>query len=338
MIIKRILVILFVFSEISMFGKQIKDTTKVESFADKLTIKFNIDTQNSAFSLYDASTEKLYRLKTNERSRLALSFDYDFVGFSIGYAPKFLIENDDDDLKGKSSLIEYDLRLFLGKWVQEVSFLKSKGYYLENTKDFLTDWEEGIDAYIKFPNLKFKQWTGKTSYVFNPNFSLKSLTSQTEWQKKSAGSFIPKFGYTYSSLFDENEELESKEHFFDLHLEASYYYTFVIRENWHISPSISLGYGIRFSKKELISSELNRSIERSQDLVQKIAGGLRFGYNSRKIIFGLSVNFDSNFYQKEENIHASNDMAYSKLYLGYRFDAPRIIKKPIKWVKNSLKL
>jgi len=67
------------------------------------------------------------------------------------------------------------LRFFPGKLIQNLHYRRLKGFYLKNTGDLLPDWQEGCDTYLQFPDLTSQTFGGSTSFVFNPDFSLKSL-------------------------------------------------------------------------------------------------------------------------------------------------------------------
>jgi hypothetical protein len=81
---------------------------------------------------------------------------------------------------------------FSGKnLLQDLQALHVKGFYLYNTGYYDKDWQQGIDPYTQFPELDVVALRGSTGYKFNENYSLKSLSSQTEIQLKSCGSFFP---------------------------------------------------------------------------------------------------------------------------------------------------
>jgi hypothetical protein len=123
-------------------------------------------------------------------------FNYRFISLSIRYIPKWLPGNDDEDLKGKTKGGGFGLNFTYSKWMQHLSYSKTKGFYLENTSEHRPGWEDG-DPYVQFPDLEFKNFQGITAYKFNPGYSINAVAWQTERQVKSAGSFIPHFLYRY---------------------------------------------------------------------------------------------------------------------------------------------
>ncbi len=326
------LFIILTFVEVSGQKSIEQDSTSIISFVDKIIIKANIDTQTDTYVLNDKLDNTFLKLTPNTNLRLTLSLDYEFIGLSIGLSPKFLPGNNDDNLKGESSFSDYRFRFFLGDWTQELEYSNVEGYYVENTNDFIPNWTEGEDAYIQFPNLKIVTWGGSTSYIFNPEFSLRNVVYQTEWQRKSAGSFLPKFDYNYTELSNIIDNVQAIENIFNFQLAASYYYTWVIQKNWFISPFLSPTLGIRFSKYD---DGIN-SIEKNRYFIKKLESGLQLGFSSKKIVFGANVNFNVNWYNEDRTTRIVNDKLYAKIYFGYRFNAPKIVRKPFKWINKKL--
>ena len=115
-------------------AQRVIDSTRIVSFVDKIILKANIDSQIESYSIN--SLDESIRLLTNNQYKLFLSLDYEFIGFSIGVSPKFLPDNNDNDLRGESSYNDFRFRFFLGNWAQSLEYSKTKGFYVENTGDF----------------------------------------------------------------------------------------------------------------------------------------------------------------------------------------------------------
>ncbi len=312
-------------------GREI-DTTVIKSYVDKIIIKANISTELDSYTL-KSQVDNDFKLITNNQVRLFLSLDYEFIGVSLGFAPEFIPSNADDDLKGESSFNDFTFRFFLGNWTQEIRYSQVEGYYVENTGDFLPDWTEGEDPFIQFPNVKTTYWGGSTSYVFNPNFSLRNVVYNTEWQLKSAGSFVPTFRYglvRLSATIDDSKIFEDN---YDFILSPSYYYTWVIQKNWFISPFLSPSIGVRFSKDV---DEATNTTETNTFWPMALEGGLQLGYSSPKIIFGGNLNLSTSFYSEDSQTNVNNDTVFVKVYFGYRFGAPKFVKKTFDWAYRQV--
>ena len=308
------------------------DSISILSFVDKIIVKLNLDTQNDSFFV-DIDNDTDLEISTNNQYRLNLSLDYEFIGASIGFSPKFIPGNNDDSFKGKSSFIDYKFRFFIGKWTQEVQYSKNEGYYVKNTNDFTTNWSEGEDSFIQFPNLKNTIWQGSTSYVLNSNFSLRNVVYNTEWQIKSAGSFVPTIKYSYSRLSGTIGNSNSYDNSYSIGLSPDYYYTLVLHKHWFTSLSLSPGISIEYVKSGQTG---NNIIEHNTHFPISFNSGLQIGYSSSKIIFGTNVRFDSNWYHENRNTRVTNNKLFGKIYFGYRFNAPNPIKKSFNWINTKL--
>ncbi|WP_348799074.1 DUF4421 family protein [Flavobacterium adhaerens] len=330
--------LLFFINVSILFGQNKKaiDTSNIHFYPEKIMIRANLSTQSDAQILQSKNGDNL-DLETNNSYKLFLSVDYKFIGFSYGFYPKFIGGNNDESTKGKSKFSEYNFRFFLGKWIQTVDYSKIRGYYVENTGFFLPDWNPNEDPYFQFPNLKTVKYGMSTSYVFNPKYSLKSVTSFTEWQKESAGSFIPTLIYDYKKFSVETDFLNSKQNEYDIYLGVGYFYNCIIRKNFYIAPNLTFATGIKITNSESFQSGMQSS-NRDNYWVYNLVGGLKMGYNSEHILFGLSFNFDNTSYDDKDHEIISNDKAFGLIYFGYRFGAPKYISKPVNKVNDLLKL
>ncbi|NER08910.1 DUF4421 domain-containing protein [Muriicola jejuensis] len=290
---------------------------------DKILLKVNVDTQTESYSVKSENSSD-FRLETNNQLELSLSLDYDFIGVSIGFSPKFLPGNNENELKGESTYQDFSFRFFIGQWTQTLQYKNVKSFYVENTEDFIPSWIKGQDPYIQFPDFETIFWGGATSFVLNPNFSLRNVVYNTEWQLKSAGSLIPTLRYGYTNLILESDDSNSFEKSFDISLSPDYYYTYVFQKNWFASLFLSPGLGIRFSTAE---EEGVDAPEKKTSWPISFDGGLQLGYSSSKIIFGGNFNFETTWYTSDNTTNITNNSLYAKVYVGYRFDAPRIVKK-----------
>lgn len=332
-------VFVFLFVNLAVvFGqeKKVKDSSDFVFYPDKIMLRANLSTQADSYILQDKTTSDLF-LETNSNYKLFLSVDYKFIGFSYGFYPHFIGGNNDEDTKGKSTYSDYNFRFFLGKWLQTVQYSKTRGYYVENMTDYNPDWEEGKYPYILFPNLKNVQYGMSTSYIFNPKFSLKSIYSFTEWQKESAGSFIPTLAYDYNTISFDAGGILSKQNEFDVRIAASYFYNFIIHKRFYIAPNLSPSIGVKFMNSKSTETDIQQT-EKNTYFTKHLEGGLKIGYNTERILFGASFNFNESWYNESKTAVVSNTKVYGFLYFGYRFDAPKFISKPVNKINNTLKL
>ena len=303
------------------------DSTNIISYADKFVVKINADTQTDIYTLRNHQDGTKLTLTPNNNYRLFASLDYQFFGLSIGFSPTFFAANNDDDLKGESSFSDFKFRAAFGHWIQGFQLSKIKGYYIENTNDFFPGWTEGVDPYLQIPDLTSKIYGMYTSYNFNSNFSFRNILYQTEWQKKSAGSFIPTLYYSFNQLSYSLGGDKLREDSFPLRLSAGYYYTLVVHENWYLNGNLSPSVGVKFTKSSLTNANNERFTEKYNSFTSALEGGMQLGYDSKKIVFGASVNFDINGYKEDKLNAIENDKIYGVIYFGYRFETPGFIDR-----------
>ncbi|BAO76411.1 DUF4421 family protein [Winogradskyella sp. PG-2] len=328
--------LLFLFATFNLSGQDYnqKDSIPIISFADKIIIEASIDTKSESFNTTQTN-ESDFNLLTNNEYRLSLSLEYQFLGFSYEFSPKFLPGNNDDELKGKSSFTDYRFRFFLKKWTQEIGYSRVQGFYIENTSDFVEDWIEGQDSYVQFPDIKVTRWEGATSYVLNNKFSLRNVLYNTEWQLKSAGSLIPTLRYRYNYISVKIDSTKIFENSYEIRVSPDYYFSFVIDKNWFVTPFLSPSFGIRFAKEEIEGENI---AEHNTYYPLGLSGGLQLGYSSTRYIFGANINFDSNWYDEDAQSVINNDKTFAKIYFGYRFDAPKFVKNSFDWINNKVGL
>lgn len=312
----------------SSFGqtKKAPDTSgNLIPYVDCILIKANISTQTDDY-FYKVLTEPGLTLRANNEYKTFLSLDYQFIGFSYGFSPKFLSGNNDINLKGKSSFTNFKFFVFVGKWFQTLEYYKTKGYYVENTGDFLSNWISGRDPYIQIPTMKNSGFNFATSYVFNKKYSIKNLLYQTEWQKHSSGSFIPSLFYDVNRNYFDYGGAQSIQRDYNIRIAGGYYYTFIIRKHFFIAPSLVSSFGGKFSKQTFIENG-QQSTEHRSYLIQQTDAGLKLGFSSDRFVAGGGCNFSTNWYNEDDNNSVQNDKFFGVLYFGYRFGTPKILKK-----------
>ncbi|MFI2744650.1 DUF4421 family protein [Zhouia sp. PK063] len=304
---------------------QTLDSTTVKKYPDKLALTVNLSTDAEEF--YIAEDETLVHLQTNNSLKLSAQVNYDFVSFSFGITPTFLPGNDDDNFKGKSKLTDYQLHLFPGRFIQGLHYRNVKGFYVENTQDFLTDWIKDHDPYLQFPNLKAVTFGGSTGYVLHPEFSTKSVFNQQEWQTINVGSLVPYLSYDFVKFTNVFNADYTKENQVNIIVGLGYYYNVVILSNWILSPYIRSGVGPRF-----IKYTATHEVEKDMYWVTKYMGGLQLSYNRKRFFAGVQGNFKGMFYDTDQD-HVMNNNWLAMWYVGYRFDAPKLLKKIVKHFK-----
>jgi len=115
-------------------------TTKelyIKKYNDYLNVKISV-TNNVDFFTVNSNPTKIV-IKPNSELKTKLFLSYRFISFSVGESPDFLPGNNDNSEKGKSKILIMRLNMNFDHWVQNLSFKRTKGFYLLNSKDYIPD-------------------------------------------------------------------------------------------------------------------------------------------------------------------------------------------------------
>jgi hypothetical protein len=287
---------------------------------------------NSEIDYYTMKSEDYFiDIRPNISVSNKLSLSYRFINVGIGFTPKFYPGNNDDYLEGHTKAFSLGLNIAKKHWLQEIKYAKVKGFYLYNTGDFEDDWIKGTDPYTQLPELEVKTYRGVTGYKFNPNFSINALSSQSEKQLKSSGSIISFLRYDFYQI-DNNADQRSNN--FTTTLTLGYMYSLVLGSKFYISAGFFPGGGINYTK--LFTTMEGQEFETNSTTgVFRLSGKSGIGYDNNKFFAGTQFSFTSELH-KQENASFTNQLnrAYLQFFFGYRFNAPRFLKKETDAVKN----
>ncbi|ANW96126.1 hypothetical protein AXE80_07475 [Wenyingzhuangia fucanilytica] len=309
-----------------MFCQTTKDSTYIVDLNKKITLKLSTSNKTESFSV--KSPQQKFELAPNTEFITKLGFNYRFVSFSIKLPTEF-IHHYNHDRKGKSKLFSFDLDIFIKRWHHYLSYNKTKGYYITNTKDFISDWDPKTDQYLQFPNLHYTAITGISSYVMNPNFSLKFVTNQNEKQLKSTGSFIPSISYQYYIIDDKetlttnNSTQQSKT--LEIVPEIGYHHTHILKENFYISGGAIGGAG--YKNLQLTTRSLDNSIQStSHNIIMQAKAEIAMGYDNEYFFSGLKLakTWNQELRKKSSTTYFHNELFF-RFFIGYRFKAPKKI-------------
>ncbi|HRJ29893.1 MAG TPA: DUF4421 family protein [Cyclobacteriaceae bacterium] len=300
----------------------------------KLSINNNIETfQVDAGNLF-------YDLYPNTKTIAKLDFNYRFLSFNLTFAPAFLPGNADDDMKGKTKSFGLSFGFNFRHWFHSLSYSKVKGYYLNNSEDFPA-YVPG-DPYLQVPELVVISFEGLTGYSFNPKFSVKSLTTQTERQLKSVGSFIPVLGYRYYIVNNKDEEATSTQRSdnFELILGAGYHYTYVLKETFYVSLGATPGIGYIITKLTTHYQQGGNDeiVTHSNNPVVRLTGRGALGYNGRAIFVGAIYSMTGTSFEQEGTTVINSDFHTSyQIFAGIRINAPKKLRDNLAAVENLRK-
>ncbi len=297
------------------------------------TLNLRLDLDNDVRSFEYEGVDENYSIEPNTNLRMGIAINYRFISLKIGFSPKFL-EANDSNLKGNTKIFRLSLNIFFKDFYQNFDYNQVKGYYVSGINDPILGDVQGTGTYLILPNLKTLSITGTTWYRFNENYSFKAVVNQNEIQTKSTGSFIPSLYYGYFEITDQTTPEDIKS-FFVL-LNAGYYHTFVFGKNWYSNLGLSTGMGVEFNK---LISRTNDGLpditSYHNNLALNISTQIGLGYNSTRFYGGTSLNGSAMNRNEKSVIKFNSVRGYFKIYVGYRFDAPKSFEKGMDWLERK---
>ena len=162
---------------------------------------------------------------------------------------------------------------------------------------------------------------------------MKSLTTQTERQLKSAGSFIPLVAYRYYIVDDRTPLISSstsqRSNNFEFAISAGYHYTFVIKQNFYFSLGFTPGVGYNFTKL-YTRSQSDNMITRSKSPEFRWDGRGAIGYNGDRFFAGAILNLGGSSFRQENTTVINHDYtAFYQVFIGFRLNAPGILREGV---------
>ena len=308
--------ILILVLPIFLYGQDSEDSLVsdyIRTFPEKVTLRTSLINTSNAFRITDKETGVTLKLEPNVRQYLGFSALFRSVELDLGFAPEFIRENKDND---NSKLFNLNFRMFLGQWMQTLDLYSQKGFKIE-----------GVGESDNF--LDFKTFTigGSTGYIFNNKFSFRAIGFQNEWQKKSAGSFIPRLFY-YHTSFKPAPSVD-KISSFDVAVTPGYYYNFVIEKHFLIGLGAGAGIGVNVNtfEEDTLTS-----------ILFEYVGRLSVGYNSEHFFAGMNSNITAFDHNANRTTKIEDSIRFLEFYLGYRFDAPKSFIKAADKINTTLGL
>jgi hypothetical protein len=314
-----------------------KSQPYIQSYDSLLSISYNL---NSEFDFFEVSGDDFdYDIRPNITFANKLSLSYRFVSLKLGFKPKFFPGNNDNDLQGKTKAFSVNFNYFSQHWLQELKYGYVKGFYLHNTGDFDQEWIKGTDPYIQFPDLKVNLFSGSTGYKFNSNFSMTAISSQTQKQIRSSGSFIPFLNYEYYIVDNQsknpNQTSSQKTNNFVLTASAGYIYTFVIGSDFHLTMGVFPGIGLQHTKL-LTRMPEEKFVNKYTDPIFRVGEKAGIGYSTNKFFTGAEVSLaQATHHENNTSVKINSTRAFFQVFVGYRFNAPRFLKREADWAKSK---
>jgi len=293
----------------------IVENAHIRTFDNKITTRLYVINTYNEFYFENDNGQQLTFIP-NSRDYLGASVGFRSIELAYGFSPSFLSENKDN---ADSKLFNLNFRMFLGQWMQTLDYYRQKGFTVE--LDALSNYSAGLETY---------KVGGRTSYVFNKNFSFRAIGAQNEWQVKSAGSFVPRLAYYYTRYKLEEAGTSEDASTVNIALSPGYYYNWAITNNILLSGGLTAGAGISITEGLGDNDITTLLIESTARLV--------LSYNSDTFFGGITSNATIFGHNIDQDTYLSDELIYAEIYIGYRFNASKSILKIADKVNRKLGL
>ena len=303
------------------------------NYFENIILRTNLTSDVPRIEIVNGITNEAFDLRPAAGYQIGYSVDYKWFAIGFGFTPNFLLTSKDQAEVSSSSSYTVSLNFFYSdRWRQELKYSYYRGFFTDD-----------IDA--DFGNAELQGIEGSTYFIFNRNFSFRAHYAQTERQLKSAGSFIPRLKYVYSKMrpnnfsnqpnaaSSQNTEPVDVIYSLDMIAQIGYMHTFVIKNKWFATVGLHPGLGYNYSEYELVDDNSSNDIFNAFTFA--LNGEVSIGYNAYRWFFGATGDFKNYNYSNSQNDAFNRNTNYGSLYLGYRFNDNRPMRKFFGWFEDK---
>lgn len=335
---KRTLILLFIItSSIQLLSQDIDSMVDSivarKSITEKVTLKLSTFNSSEWYEVAGSNGQPGFDIRPNDAITNRLGFNYRFLSFGYKFLISSLPPNSDDVEKGETKSNGLNFSISPGQWASDLSWSKTQGYYLRNSDDFDSNWNDG-DPYTQFPNLHTQIYRARIGRVLNPEYSINAVTLQTEEQTHSQGSLMPSLRLTYNIVDDKevlglNANSSQKTKNFEAIIGLGYVYTLVLGNGFY--TAIDFRPGLGYLNTNLLTRFYNASdIETTNNqFVTGFDSDIQLGYNSPKFFAGIRGSYDHYEHNQGETTAAriTNERFRAEFFFGIRIQAPAKLKQ-----------
>jgi hypothetical protein len=314
----------------SLFKKNyVQDPTYIDDLHGKISFKLYTLNRTNSFSISDVDNKFVTNYEPNVGADLGFGVLFRWLKLGVSFAK--LGKNGPESTHGETTRFDLQGHMFTKKVGADLNLQFYNGFYMSNPAAFNKDWKSG-DPYPQRSDIRTISIGTSVYYVFNhEKFSLQSVYVQSEWQKKSAGSFFLGSSLnTFAILADSaispenfsNPTNQSK-FFEEARLRSlapllGYSYTLVLSE--HVFTNLTLSPGLALANTRL-KDAVGLLVYNKTNIIPRF--GIRFGlgYNGPKFFGGFSAEYN---YQQFRFNSGEGRFGYTRgqarVYVGYRLN------------------
>jgi hypothetical protein len=300
------------------------DTNFIDSHRSLLNTKFLLSQRYNKFSIKDDITGQALEYSVNSNENMGFGANYKGIGFEFQFAPRFLNNNKNDSIYGKSSQFSISFGGNGRRFIYDVYYRENQGFHTTQGFKIPNDTSNRV-VYFYRPDIKNVIFGSECVYVLNnTRFSSSAPYNYTQRQKKGAGSaLVGAFFSIYSISADSVIFPDSLKDKFKPEVQIKkagsssfgisygYTYTFVFGKHKYWYANIYTLPGLSLQQYYSTNGE-DISTKSKLGLALAFQYRLALGYNRTRYFYGFSA------------------MGNNRFHFGYRFGLKREYIKLIK--------
>lgn len=241
---------------------QDRDTNYIQPYTKMITGRAYLSQKYTIFGIDGAGGFREIQYRPNTKLSVGVGATYRALTLNVGYGFSFLNPGKE---KGKTKYLDLQTHLYGAKWRFDLFGQFYKGYFIFPRGYGSSD----INTFYKRPDLNVKEMGVSAYQIYNSKrFSYRAAFLQSEWQKKSAGSFLLGGSITYGKIRGDSaivpaalaadypqKDIEQVR-YIEVGPGAGYAYTLVWKEHWFITASATLSLDLGFVEETI--KEINK--------------------------------------------------------------------------------
>jgi len=298
------------------------DTSYIENFSDKFTLKLIGVNKYNYFKLKDSQLNSSIRYRPDRRLNLGFGMAYKWFAFDLA----FNVGIGEDSNFENSRFLDVSGTIFSSKQFINASYQYYYGYKMSNVSGVSSD---NVPESPNRDDIRTFYFGLQYFFVFDyDKFSLKAPFIHNEIQKKSAGSFVIGAGLGFYNIGADSSMVPTEFHddfddrmlLSELHASTvgvgfGYMYTLVFKKHFYATVSFIPGIGINYGDYK---TDFRKPYATHLYLGFKSMNSI--GYNSKKLFGGLQVSSDFFRTKIEKDLNIQTGHGKSKIFIGYRFN------------------
>lgn len=317
---------------ISAYNQDNDSISNFVSYSDKFGLYTYGITKFSQFEITDTVIKNTLKYENNGNFNIGLGFNYKWMGVALAFNFKFLNASD-IELYGKTNSLDLQVEALTKKYLLTGYLQAYKGYYWSNPDQFYSNWNTR-DSLITKPDLVTVNLSLNGIYVFNyERFSFKAVSTCTERQLASAGSWIAGLKTSLYGISSDSSLIPSliSEYYpnassisgissISLGGAFGYSYTYIFEEFFYVNLTAMLGFNLQgVSVRNYNGVEINSDSRISKNGLMRLA----IGCNKEEVFYGAVLNADSFLIKEPKGSEISYSYGKFRIFYGRRFNLSR---------------